>query len=60
MIHTDVWDNMAEKHNKHNSSINSDAILSCDCKDGQTHIRTREPKSDFKRFISYVINTGDM
>ena len=60
MFHTDVWDGITKKHNKHTSSINSNAILSCDCKDGQAQIQTRESKSDFKRFISYVINTGDM
>ena len=31
-LHTDVWDDIAKKHNKHTSSVNSNDILSCNCK----------------------------
>ena len=34
-LSTDVWDDIANGHNKHTSSINGDVILSCDCKNGQ-------------------------
>ena len=54
-----VWDNIAKKHNKHTSNVDSNAVLSCDykkIKDGQT--QTRKSKSDFKRFISYVVYTS--